>query len=97
MATTSCELNWIRFLIADLHMIHHQSAILYYDNHATLYFVANLMFHEKTKQIEQVYHLIKDNIVEGSITTNHVPTHLQQADLITKALPTSLFDLICAS
>ena len=35
-------------------------------------------------------HLIRDKILEGFITTMHVPTHLQRADLLTKALPSPL-------
>ncbi|XP_061943828.1 uncharacterized protein LOC133668098 [Populus nigra] len=90
MAATVSELTWLCFLLSDLHIEHSQAATLYCDNQAAIHIVSNPVFHERTKHIKLDCHLNRDKILEGSIVTMHVPTHLQRADLLTKALPSSL-------
>jgi len=90
MAATVSKLTWLRFLLTDLYVEHPHAATLYCDYQVALHIASNLFFHECTKHIELDCHLIRDKILEGFIVTIHVPTHLQRADLLTKALPSSL-------
>jgi hypothetical protein len=90
MAATVSKLTWLRFLLTNLYVEHPHSATLYCDNQAALHIASNPVFHERMKHIELDCHLIRDKILEGFIVTMHVPTHLQRADLLTKALPSSL-------
>jgi hypothetical protein len=90
MAATVSKLTCLRFLLADLYVEHPHAATLYCDHQVALHIASNPIFHERTKHIELDCHLIRDKILEGFIVTMHVPTYLQQADLLTKALPSSL-------
>jgi len=82
MASTCSELIWLRYLLQNLCISHPQAAQLYYDNP---------VFHKRTKHIELDCHLIYDKIQEGLITTAHVASQSQLADIFTKALPSFLF------
>ena len=86
MATTACELIWLRTLLNDLMISHRFPAQLYCDNRAAIHIAANPVHHERTKHIEIDCHFIRDCVKAGCITTSHVSSHLQLADIFTKAL-----------
>lgn len=53
--------------------------------------VQNLEFH-KTKHIDVLYHLIREFQSHGEITLFYVPTRLELADILTKALTLDIFN-----
>lgn len=53
--------------------------------------VANLIFHKRTKYVRINYHFIRDEIVRGFVTTKHVSTNMQLADILTKAFDRNEF------
>ena len=91
MASVACEITWVLQLLKDLKVEHSKPAMLFSDNQATLYIVANPIFNERTKHIEVDFHLVRDKILEGMIKTFHVATSAQVADIFTKALGFSFF------
>ena len=86
MATMTSEIVWLIALLKTFGVNHTQPAFLYYDSKATLYIVANLVYHERTKHVKVDCHFIREKIQDGVIKTFHIPTRHQIADFFTKAL-----------
>lgn len=86
MALTVCEMIWLKVLLGDLNVTLSRPMTLYCDSMAALHIGANPVFHERRKHIEVDCHFIRDEIQRGNISTAHVSTHIQLADIFTKAL-----------
>ena len=86
MATTTCELKWLKGLLSTLGVMHSNPMHLYCDSQTALHIAANLVFHERTKHIEVDCHFVRDEIQNGAIHTKYVHTSMQLADIFTKAL-----------
>jgi hypothetical protein len=85
MAAVTCELTWLRCLFKDLQVCL-KPITLFCDNQVALHIAANLVYHERTKHIEIDCHVVREKIQAGQIVTQFVPSHLQLADIFTKAL-----------
>lgn len=79
MASTTCELIWLKRLLNDFGVLHPQSLI-------KLHIAANPVFHERTEHIELDCHHFQEKIQTRLIKTAHVPSVHQIADIFTKAL-----------
>lgn len=86
MATVTSELKWLKALLMSLDVTHSPSMRLYCDSRSALYIAQNPVFHERTKHIEVDCHYVRDAIRDGIISTYHVSTDDQLADIFTKAL-----------
>ncbi|CAL2274238.1 unnamed protein product [Prunus armeniaca] len=86
MASTCCEVTWLRFLLQDLHLPSSEASHMYCDNQAALHIAANPVFHERTRHIEMDCHFIRDKIIDGTVSTWHVNSSQQLADTFTKPL-----------
>jgi len=91
MATMICELKWLKGLLTSLGISHSQPMRLYCDNQAALHIAKNPVFHERTKHIEVDCHFVRNEILAGHIRPSYVSTHVQLADMLTKALGRSQF------
>ena len=93
----SKEVVWARRLLSDLGFAQTKPTPLFSDNQSDIRLVQNPEFHKRTKHIDDVFHLIREIQARGEITLFYVPTRLQLADILTKALTPDLFHKLRAA
>lgn len=91
MASTTCEIVWLRWLLADMGVFLRHPTPLHCDNQSAIQIARNSVFHERTKHIEIDCHVTRHHLQLGTITLPFVPSSLQIADLFTKAHSASRF------
>ena len=94
MAYTLREIKWLKSLAKTFGFNHSHPVILHYDSQAAIHIAANPVFHEWTKHIEADCHQVRDAVQDGTISTEHISTKEQVADLFTKALPRPTFEYL---
>ncbi|XP_075489641.1 uncharacterized protein LOC142528475 [Primulina tabacum] len=91
MASTTCEIVWLSWLLADFGILLRHPTPLYCDNQSAIQIACNSVFHERTKHIEIDCHVTRYHLQLGIITLLFVPSSLQIADMFTKAHSASRF------
>jgi len=64
LITTTCELQWLTYLITNLHVKDFLPSALYCDNQAARHIAHNLSFHERTKHINLFCHVVREKLKE---------------------------------
>ncbi|KAK3012732.1 hypothetical protein RJ639_009565 [Escallonia herrerae] len=95
MAVTTCELTWLKSFLLSLGVHHDRPMRLFCDNQTALHIASNPVFHERTKHIEIDCHYVREQLLAGNISTAHVLTAQQVADIFTKALGRHQFHYLC--
>nr|AAT44257.1 putative polyprotein [Oryza sativa Japonica Group] len=89
------EAIWLRGLYTELCGV--TSCInIFCDSQSAICFTKDQMFHERTKHIDVRYHFIRGVIAEGDVKVCKISTHDNPADMMTKPVPTTKFEL-CSS
>lgn len=87
MTTTTCELEWLHFLLQDFQVSVPLPCSLFYDNKAAQQIAANPWFHEHTKHLEIDWHFTQTKSMLDSIfQTTRVSSQHQLAHFFTKGL-----------
>ncbi|RDX95269.1 Copia protein, partial [Mucuna pruriens] len=85
MASTTCELIWVKQLIQELKFADVQPMKLYRDNQVALHIASNPVFHERTKHIEIDCYFVREKFLTKEII-EFVNSSNQLADIFTKSL-----------
>ena len=80
-----------RSILSDLGHPQVDPTIIYEDNQSTMYFAKGQTSHQRTKHIDIQWHYLRQEINEGAIEMEYIPSSEQIADMFTK--PLSAYDL----
>ena len=86
LASATCELQWILYLLHDFHITCSKLDVLYCDNQSALHIAANPVFHERTKYLEIDCHIVREKLQNGIMKLLPVSSQDQLADFFTKSL-----------
>jgi hypothetical protein len=95
VAAGSCcaQVLWMRNQLLD-YDLQLSKIPIYCDNTSAIAIANNPVLHYKTKHIEIRYHFIRDHVMNGDVELHFVPTEYQLADLFTKPLDETRFNLL---
>ena len=89
------ELLWLRQLLGEMGFPPTRPTVLLGDNEAANITTKNDVHHSRLKHIDIKHHFIREH-VDKEMVIRWVPSEMQQADMLTKALGRNLFNLLRA-
>ena len=95
MAEIARKMVWLQSFIEDLSISSPFPMPMHCDNQAAIFIVGNSTFHQCTKHIEIDCHYIRDKVISGVISTPHVVSSHQLADIFTRSLAGISYDATC--
>ncbi|WVZ14137.1 hypothetical protein V8G54_011703 [Vigna mungo] len=72
LASLTCELQWLQYLLKDLHIPCPTPYSVYCDNNSAIHIAKNPTFHERTKHIDIDCHVTRQKLQDGLIKLLHV-------------------------
>jgi hypothetical protein len=94
-ATTACQGVWLTQLLSELKDSEVSVPVLRVDNKSTISLVKNLVHHDRSKQIDVRYHLIRVYEQTGQISLDFIRTEEQLRYILTKPLCKIKFRELC--
>lgn len=83
---------WIQRLLKKLGMKKEESVKMFTDSQPAIDIAKNPVHQDRTKHIEIDRHFISEKVDNITVHLSHVPSRLQIADVLTKALPRTYFE-----
>ncbi|CAI7811460.1 unnamed protein product [Closterium sp. NIES-53] len=81
------EAIWLRSWLAEMHVGDGGAIPLLCDNEAAVSLAHNPVLHQRTKHIKVACYFVRDAVRQQEVEVHSVRSHLQDADMLTKALP----------
>jgi len=94
MTSTTKEIVWLWWLLADMRVSFSHPTPMYCNNQSFIQIAHNSVFHERTKHIEIDCHLTCHHLKHGTIVLPFVPSSLQITDFFTKTHSISRFHFL---
>ncbi|KAI0492722.1 hypothetical protein KFK09_026998 [Dendrobium nobile] len=94
LSAATSDILWIRRLADEFHINQTRPTTIYCDNTSAIALAHIPVFHARTKHIEIDYHFIRGHIQTGNINIAHIFSTDQIADILTKPLPITHFNLL---
>jgi len=93
LVTTSCEIQWISYILHDLCIQLDPPSVIYYDNQAAKHIAQNPSFHERTKHIDIDCHVIRECLQNNLFRLLPISSNDQLVHIFMKALHRTNFKL----
>jgi hypothetical protein len=90
-------LDWIKQLLAFLHISLPGVPVLFCDNLSAIALSFNPVQHQKTKHIEVDVHFVRERVSRQQLSVQFVSSQEQFADILTKGLSAPLFHTHCCN
>ena len=95
IASATRELQWMCFLLSNLHQDPSRFHVLYCNKQSVLHLYANPVFHEHTKHLDIDCHLVREKLQAGVMRLLHVSSSNQTTNVFTKAArPRQIYECI---
>ena len=96
MSQAAAEITWLVRLLEEIGVHSLRPVTLNCDNQSAIHIGKNPVFHERTKHIEIDCHFTREKVLDGLLQLTYMPTQQQQADVLTKILPSPQQDTLLA-
>ena len=90
MEAVVVEAMWLH-LIMDALVLPPLRPKIYCDNQSTICVTKNPVLHDRMKHVGSDCHFVREQVMAGTMSTHHVPSSEQLADILTKPLPPAAF------
>jgi len=97
VANAVAECCWLRNQLRELHVRVDKATVIYSDNISAVYLSENPVHHQRTKHVELDILFVHQKVQLGLLRVLQVPSRQQFADIMTKGLPSPLFQEFMAS
>lgn len=92
LSGASDECIWLRRLLTEIGFQQKLPLVLFEDNRGAIDLSKNPKFHDRTKHIDVHFHSCRERVQNGDISVLHCPSDQMVADIMTKALPRTVFE-----
>jgi len=89
------EAFWQRSFLKEIGFEEEGPIVVGSDSESAIKLASDPVYHERTKHIDIRVHVIREHIRKGTATLIYVPTNVQVADSLTKAVPRAKVQFCC--